>query len=448
MISNLDYATTLPGDVLPEHVNPSERQFQQAKVTLQQQIVESLDLSEIGRVDRGQLQAHVRTLAGELCRSKKGSAAELDQERLTMEVMDEVYGLGPLEKLMRDPTVSDVLVNGPYMVFVERRGRLELTDVIFADTDHLVRIIKRIVARLGRRIDEVSPMVDARLPDGSRVNAVIPPLSIDGPALSIRRFSVERLQIDGLLENGTIVAEIAQFLAAVVEAKIGFAVSGGSGAGKTTLLNALSAYVPAEERIVTIEDSAELKFRRKHLVRMETRPANTEGAGEVTQRDLVRNSLRMRPDRIIIGEVRGSEVWDMLQAMNTGHEGSMTTIHANSAHDALARLEMMVQMTGFELPVPVIRQYIAAGLKLIVHVARLKGGVRRVMGVSEIVGVKDGAYRIEDIFGYEQLDVSEEGTARGRFYATGYRPTCLGRLQTAGIRLPEDLFRQRQLAEG
>jgi len=445
MITNLDFGTSGPGDVLPEHVDPSERQFQQAKVTLQQQLVESLNLSEVGRVDRGQLQAHVREMADELCRSQK-DPANIDRERLTTEVMDEVYGLGPLEKLMRDPTVSDVLVNGPYTVFVERYGRLELTDVIFADTDHLLRIIKRIVARLGRRIDEVSPMVDARLPDGSRVNAVIPPLSIDGPALSIRRFSVERLQMDGLIANGTIIPEIARFLAAVVEARIGFAVSGGSGAGKTTLLNALSAYVPAEERIVTIEDSAELKFRRKHLVRMETRPANTEGAGEVTQRDLVRNSLRMRPDRIIVGEVRGSEVWDMLQAMNTGHEGSMTTIHANSAHDALARMEMMVQMTGFELPVPVIRQYIAAGIKLIVHLARLKGGVRRVMRVSEIVGVKDGAYRIEDVFGYEQLDVTEEGMARGRFYATGYRPACLDRLQAAGIRLPDELFGERKLS--
>jgi pilus assembly protein CpaF len=358
-----------------------------------------------------------------------------------------VFGLGPLEKLMSDPSVSDILVNGPYTVYVERHGRLELTECVFADDEHLTRIIQRIVGRLGRRIDEMSPMVDARLPDGSRVNAIIPPLAIDGPTLSIRRFGVGGLSLDDLLANGSLVPEVAEFLAAAVKARIGFAVSGGAGAGKTTLLNILSSFIPATERIITIEDSAELKFHNRHWVRLETRPSNTEGAGEVTQRDLVRNSLRMRPDRIVVGEVRGAEVWDMLQAMNTGHEGSLTTIHANSAQDALARLEMMVALTGFELPVAVVRQYIACGIRLVVQLARLAGGPRRVMRVSELLRVENGAYVMEDIFGYEQRGVDSQGVAEGEFYATGYRPACLERMETAGVCLSDGLFQSKRMAE-
>jgi pilus assembly protein CpaF len=433
------------GTGLPDHLDPGELRFQQLKVSIHQRLVEALDLSQIGQIEAAQLQQHVERLAQEACDARPEDLDGLDRRRLCEELMDEVFGLGPLEKLMHDPAISDVLVNGPYTVYVERGGRLELTRVIFADAAHLVRIIQRIVARLGRRIDEVNPMVDARLPDGSRVNAVIPPLALNGPTLSIRRFGKNPLQIEDLLGNGTLIRPMAEFLAAAVQARVSCLISGGTGAGKTTLLNALSSCIPADERIITIEDAAELRLRSKHWVRMETRPPNTEGAGEVTQRDLVRNSLRMRPNRIIVGEVRGAEVWDMLQAMNTGHEGSMTTIHANNAHDALTRLELMAALTGFELPVSAVRQYVAGGLTLIVQLARLQGGPRRLVQVSEIVNIADGNYCLEDLFGFEQTGVSAEGVAQGEFFATGYRPACLARLKAAGLVLPEETFQPRRI---
>ncbi|MCL6503822.1 MAG: CpaF family protein [Pirellulales bacterium] len=421
-----------------------ELHFQRLKAQIHEQLVASLDLSKIGHMDRNALYAEVRAMAEAACQARREVLGQIDRERLANEVMDEVFGLGPLEKLMADPAVSDILVNDPQTVYIEKGGRLYLTDVVFADEAHLLRIIQRIVARIGRRVDEVNPMVDARLPDGSRVNAIIRPLAIDGPKLSIRRFGVRPLEIDDLLANGTILPEMTEFLAGAIEARVGFLISGGTGAGKTTLLNALSAFIPPDERLITIEDSAELILKHRHVARLETRPANTEGAGEITQRDLVRNSLRMRPDRILVGEVRGPEVWDMLQAMNTGHEGSLTTVHANSARDALARLEMMVAMTGFDLPVPVVRQYIATGIKLIVHLARLKGGPRHVMQILEIVGVENGTYRLEEVFGFEQLGVDAEGVAYGEFYATGYQPQCLSRLKASGVRLPEGLFERRR----
>jgi pilus assembly protein CpaF len=302
-----------------------------------------------------------------------------------------------------------------------------------------------VVSRVGRRIDEVSPMVDARLPDGSRVNAVIPPLALDGPTLSIRRFGKHPLQVEDLIEGNSIHPDLVEFLAAAIDARVSFLISGGTGAGKTTLLNALTKFIPLDERLITVEDSAELQLQHRHVVRLETRPPNNEGAGEITPRALVRNSLRMRPDRIIIGEVRGAEALDMLQAMNTGHEGSLTTIHANDARDALARLELMVAMSGFELPIPVVRQYVASGIALVVHLARLKGGVRRVMQVSEIVGVKEGGFHLEDVFGFEQTGVDEVGVAQGEFYFTGYRPLCLSRLRAAGIRLSDELFDKRRV---
>ena len=427
---------------VPEHVAPSERQFQELKVELHQRLVESLDLSQIDRTGAfPELAGHVREWLAESLATRTDLPDNLDHERLAEELLAEVFGLGPLERLMQDPEVSDILVNDPNTVYVERRGCLELTDCIFADEDHLMRIIQRIVGRLGRRIDEMSPTVDARLPDGSRVNAVVPPLAINGPTLSIRRFGVRALEIFDLLANGSLSAEIAEFLAAAVRARIACVVSGGTGAGKTTLLNVLSSFIPAAERAITIEDSAELKFQHRHWVRLETRPPNTEGVGEVTQRDLVRNSLRMRPDRIVVGEVRGAEVWDMLQAMNTGHDGSLTTIHANSAQDALARLEMMVAMTGFEMPVAVVRHYITCGIRLIVQLARLAGGPRRVMQVCELLDSPSGDYRLEELFGYEQTGVSAQGVAEGHFYTTGYRPEFLARMETAGIRLPDALFR-------
>jgi pilus assembly protein CpaF len=425
---------------LPAHVDPVEQHFQALKSNIHQRMVESLDLSRIGELDRQVLVRHVRTLANQASRERGESLSQIDQERLLDELMWEVFGLGPLEPLMRDPRVTDILVNDPYTVYAERGGQMELTDIIFADDRHLMRIIQRIVAKLGRRIDAVSPMVDARLPDGSRVNAIVPPLALDGPTLSIRRFGSESLRIDDLVRNQTMVPDMVRFLAAAVEARVGCLISGGTGAGKTTLLNALSSFIPLDERLVSIEDSAELILQHRHRVRLETRPPNTEGAGEVTQRDLVRNSLRMRPDRILVGEVRGAEVWDMLQAMNTGHEGSMTTIHSNSALDALSRLEMMAAMTGYDLPINVIRNYVAAGIKLVFHVSRLKGGPRKLVQILEIDGIEDGQYKVEEIFGFEQTSIDKRGRAVGHFYATGYRPKVVDRIAAYGVELPDDMF--------
>ncbi len=355
--------------------------------------------------------------------------------------MSEVFGLGPLDQLMNDPTISDILVNGPHSVYVERNGRLELTPVRFYDDAHLLQIVQRVASRVGRRADEMSPMVDARLEDGSRVNAIIPPLALTGPVLSIRRFGV-RLGGEDLLANGTMPPDVLRFLQAAVEARVSILVSGGTGSGKTTLLNALSGFIPGEERLITIEDSAELKLRQKHVVALETRIANVEGSGEIRQRELVRNALRMRPDRIIVGEVRGGEALDMLQAMNTGHEGSLTTIHANDTRDALTRLEMMVMMAGFDLPVPVIRYYIVTAITIVVQLARLKGGKRKVVRVSEVLGTDPAPYDIHDVFGYRQTGV-RDGAAFGEFTATGYRPRVLEKFQAMGIEFPSEIVRQR-----
>jgi pilus assembly protein CpaF len=428
-------------------VDPQELEFQQLKVDIHEKLVDSLDLSMLAHVPQQELELEVREIAAEVIvdESRQRTISENNRERLLDEIFDEAFGLGPLERLMQDDEISDILVNHPHEVFVERHGRIEPTGVIFADEAHLIRIIQRIVSRVGRRIDEVSPLVDARLPDGSRINAVIPPLALDGPTLSIRRFGRNPLQVDDLIESGSIHSDVVEFLAAAIDARVSFLISGGTGAGKTTLLNSLTKFIPGDERVITVEDSAELQLQHRHVVRMETRPPNNEGAGEITPRSLVRNSLRMRPDRIIIGEVRGGEALDMLQAMNTGHEGSLTTIHANDSRDALARLELMVAMSGFELPIPVVRQYIASGISLVVHLSRLKGGVRRVMQVSEIVGVKEGGFHLEDIFGFEQTGVDELGIAQGEFYFTGYRPMCLGRLRAAGLRFPDEMFDKRRI---
>jgi pilus assembly protein CpaF len=421
----------------------TEQRYQRLKSDLHLEMVGMIDVSKLGQWKAERLQNELRQVALHLLRERQQNLSDTDRERLLQDLHAEMFGLGPLERLMDDPTISDILVNGPDQIFVERHGRLEETNLQFADQHHLLQIIQRISSKVGRRVDELSPMVDARLPDGSRVNAIIPPLALNGAVLSIRRFGV-RLDSDALLQNGTMTAEMLALLEAAVEARISVLVSGGTGSGKTTLLNVLSQHIPAEERLVTIEDSAELKLRQPHVIRLETRNANGEGNGEVRQRDLVRNALRMRPDRIIIGEVRGAEALDMLQAMNTGHEGSLTTIHANDTRDALTRLEMMVLMAGFEMPVPVIRQYISSAITLIVQLVRLKGGERKAVRISEIVGLKKRRYVVRDIFGFEQTGI-EAGRAVGNFYATGKAPRLLDRLRASGMELDPKLFTARTI---
>ncbi|MBX7105498.1 MAG: CpaF family protein [Gemmataceae bacterium] len=420
----------------------NSQRFQRMKSDIHRRIIEMLDISKLEKVKPDRLRRDVRTLAEKLTRDSSEMLNDVEQERMIDEVMHEVFGLGPLEGFVNDPEVSDILVNGANQVFVERRGRLEETNVVFADNAHLMQVIQRIAARVGRRVDEMSPMVDARLPDGSRVNAIIPPLALDGPVLSIRRFGV-RLRADDLVANHTLPQAVLEFLKAAVAGRTNVVVSGGTGAGKTTLLNTLSRFIPFDERLVTIEDSAELLLQQKHVVRLETRSPNVEGVGQFTQRDLVRNALRMRPDRIIIGECRGAEALDMLQAMNTGHEGSLTTVHANDTRDALMRLETMVLMAGFEMPLQVVRTYIASAVKLVVQLARLKGGSRRVVKISEIVGVNRGrSYVVKDVFGFRQTGIVD-GRAVGEFYATGYAPRMLERLHAAGADVPKELFIER-----
>jgi pilus assembly protein CpaF len=365
-----------------------------------------------------------------------------ERDRLVNDVQHELFGLGPLEPLLKDPTISDILVNSHDTIYIERRGKIEPTNVRFKDDEHLMRVIERIVSSVGRRIDESSPMVDARLQDGSRVNAIIPPLSIDGPVLSIRRFGSDPLKMSMLVEYKALTKDIADMLQMVVHARLNVLISGGTGAGKTTLLNALSAYIPENERIVTIEDSAELQLQQPHVVRLETRPPNIEGRGEVTQRDLVRNALRMRPDRIVIGEVRGGEAIDMLQAMNTGHDGSLTTVHANTPRDALARLETMIQMTGMRLSDRAMRQQVASALDLVVQVARMSDGSRRVTSISEITGMEGETITMQEIFQYERTGVDAQGQVLGRFRPTGIRPRFTERLKACGLQLPRVFFEE------
>jgi pilus assembly protein CpaF len=361
-------------------------------------------------------------------------------------LIDETLGLGPLEPLMRDPTISDILINGPKTVYVERRGRLELTGIVFEDNQHLLAVLQKIASRVGRRVDEACPMVDARLPDGSRVNAVLPPLALDGALVSIRRFAARPLLAGDLIARQSAAPEMIEFLAACVQARLNVMISGGTGSGKTTLLNLLSGYIPDDERLVTIEDAAELQLQQPHVARMETRPANMEGVGEVTSRDLLRNALRMRPDRIIVGECRGAEAFDMLQAMSTGHDGSLTTIHANHARDAVNRLEMLVGMSNAGLPLWFIHRQIAAAIQIVIQTTRLAGGARKIVQISEITGVAGETIAMHDLFVYEQTGLDEQRAAQGQFSATGIRPTCLDRLQSSGVRLPPELFQRRTLS--
>jgi pilus assembly protein CpaF len=416
--------------------------FQEMKSRLHRAIINRMDLSKLGQLPPEQLHSEVARLAEDLITAENAPLSSSDRERLVGEVRHELFGLGPLEPLLADPTISDILVNSPKKIYIERGGKLEVTNIEFKDDEHLMRVIERIVSTVGRRIDESSPMVDARLQDGSRVNAIIPPLSLDGPVLSIRRFGKEPLRMAKLIEIGAVTKDIAEMFEMCVRARLNVIISGGTGAGKTTMLNALSAYIPEDERIVTIEDSAELQLQQPHVVRLETRPANIEGRGEVTQRDLVKNALRMRPDRIVIGEVRGGESIDMLQAMNTGHDGSLTTIHANTPRDAIARLETMIQMTGMRLSDRAMRQQIASAIDLVIQAARLSDGTRRITAISEITGMEGETITMQEIFQFERKGVDKDGKVIGRFRPTGVRPRFAERLKQYGMQLPRVFFEE------
>jgi pilus assembly protein CpaF len=418
--------------------------YQQLKAQVHQELLNRLNLERLTRVKREDAEPEIRRVIGTIIENQLATTplSLLERETLVTDVLNELFGLGPLEALLRDPAVSDILVNRYDQIWVERNGKLEETEIVFKDDRHLQRIIERIVSSVGRRIDESSPMVDARLQDGSRVNASIPPLAIDGAVLSIRRFRTDRLGAQDLVERDSLTQPMLEFLKAAVASRLNVIVSGGTGAGKTTLLNILSSFIGQSERIVTIEDAAELMLRQRHVVRLETRPPNVEGKGAVKQRDLVVNALRMRPDRIIMGEVRSEEALDMLQAMNTGHDGSLTTIHSNSARDALYRLDTMVAMANLSIPERAIRQQIASAINLIVQVRRLSDGTRRVTGISELTGMEGEVITMQDIFLFEKTGIRQDGKVCGRFKATGIRPKCSDRLAASGYRLAADLFEQ------
>ncbi len=418
------------------------------KSQLHHQLIAGMDLSVLGTMTKEQLRFEVRRVADELCQRSSTLLNRSERDRLVAEVLDETFGLGPLEPLMADPTITDILINGHDTVYVERNGVLERAPIAFNNERHLLHIVQRIVAQAGRRVDETCPMVDSRLPDGSRINAIIPPLALDGALVSIRRFGVRPIVMQDLIVKKSIPLEMVDFLAACVQARLNILVSGGTGSGKTTLLNALSAFIPTEERVITIEDAAELRLQQPHIGRLETRPNNAEGVGEVSTRDLVRNALRMRPDRIIIGECRGGEALDMLQAMNTGHEGSLTTIHANDTRDALARLEIMVGMAGFDLPIWVIRRQVTSAIHIIVQVSRLLGGARKVVKISEVTGVEGENVAMHDLFVFKQTGLDDKRKAQGYFQSTGIRPNCLERLTAQGAGLPPGMFERRVLNAG
>lgn len=423
-----------------------EAKFLRLKQEVHKHLLSAIDLPSVGSMDDYQLRNELRRGVADLCRFRADLLSEAERKRLIDEVIDETLGLGPLEPLLRDPTISDILINGPWTVYVERRGQLELTNVTFHDEDHLVEIVQRIAGKVGRRLDESNPMVDARLSDGSRVNAVIRPLALDGALVSIRRFGPKPIQAHDLIARHSLTNEMLTFLSACVAARMNIVISGGTGSGKSTLLNVLSGAIPATQRIATIEDAAELRLQQPHVARMETRPSNVEGKGEVTARDLLRNALRMRPDRIIVGECRGQEAFDMLQAMSTGHDGSLTTIHANGTRHALQRLEMLVGMAGYELPVWFIRELITTSIQIVVHCGRLAGGSRRVLAISEVTGLVGDTISMHDIFTFEQSGVDDDSKAQGEFMATGIRPHCLHLLKTSGIDLSPALFERRRIA--
>ena len=422
------------------HQGAASHSYQQLKHRTHQALLDRVDLEGMQRLSREQIREELKILVSDVLTEDNVVINELERRSLIRDIQDEVLGFGPLEPLLADPGVSDILVNTYRQVYVERHGRLELSDICFTDDAHLMKIIDKIVSRVGRRIDESSPMVDARLPDGSRVNAIIPPLAIDGPVMSIRRFSAQPLRLADLMLKHSLTEEMSTTLQALGKAKVNILISGGTGSGKTTMLNAISGFISTAERIVTIEDAAELQMQQPHVVRLETRPANIEGKGEVTQRALVRNALRMRPDRIILGEVRGAEALDMLGAMNTGHEGSMATIHANTPRDALTRLENMISMASAALPVKAMRQQISSAISVVVQVSRLTDGKRKVTSIQEITGMEGDMITMQEIFSFRQTGIGDGGTVLGHFSSTGIRPRFLERLHTFGITVPAQLF--------
>ena len=434
----------------PTLLSPEETKranFEALKQKIHGKLVDKLDLSRVGELEGDVLRREIRLVVEHLCDTENTLLNRSERERLIDEVLDETFGLGPLEILLKDQTISDILINGPKHVYAERRGKMEKTSVTFRDNNHLMQIIDRIISKVGRRVDETCPMVDARMSDGSRFNAIIPPLALDGSAVSIRRFGANPLKLEDLLNFKAFTPEMVMLLEGAIKAKLNIIISGGTGSGKTTLLNTLSSFISNADRIVTIEDAAELQLQQEHVVRLETRPANIEGKGAVTATDLVRNALRMRPERIIIGECRGPETLDMLQAMNTGHEGSLTTIHANTPRDALARLETMIMMAGFELPLKAMRAQVCSAVDLIVQASRLQGGPRKITYVTEVLGMEQDTIVMQDIFRYEQDGIDENGRAYGRFVSTGIRPTFMSRLESSGVRLPSSAFRERVMLE-
>src|SRR6187549_1231261 len=416
------------------------QQYLELRANVHRKLLNRLNLEALARADRARAESEIRALMSQLLAEEPTPLNIGEREQLFAEVVDDVFGLGPLEPLLRDPSVSDILVNTAQNVFVERKGKMERVTASFQDNAHLMRVIDRIVSRVGRRVDDSSPMVDARLPDGSRVNAIIPPLAVDGPLLSIRRFPAERLKANDLVTLGALTAPMLEFLSHCVRSKLNCLISGGTGAGKTTLLNVLSSFISEDERIVTIEDAAELQLHQEHVARLETRPPNVEGKGAIRQRQLLINALRMRPDRIVVGETRGEEALDMLQAMNTGHDGSLTTVHANTPRDALSRIETMIAMGATNLPERAMRQQIASAIQLVVQQTRLSDGTRKVTSISEITGMEGDVITMQEIFVFEKMGVTQDGKVIGRFRATGVRPKCCERLKMCGIHIPADMF--------
>jgi pilus assembly protein CpaF len=421
------------------------KSFEDLKRIIHGKLVDKLDLSKVSDLEGDTLRREIRLVVERLCDTENPLLNRMERERLIDEVLDETFGFGPLEMLLKDPTISDILINGPYKIYVERRGKMEKSDVKFRDNEHLMQIIDRIVSKVGRRVDETSPMVDARLPDGSRFNAIIPPLALDGATVSIRRFGSNPLKLEDLLNYKAFTPEMAMLMEAAIKARLNIVISGGTGSGKTTLLNTLSSFIPHEERVITIEDAAELQLQQEHVVRLETRPPNIEGKGQVSTRDLVRNALRMRPERIIIGECRGPESLDMLQAMNTGHAGSMTTLHANTPRDAQARLETMIMMAGLDLPIKAMRQQISSAVDLVIQANRLQGGPRKIISITEVMGMEQDVIVMQEIFRFRQLGIDQNGRAVGQFESTGVRPSFVNRIEQAGIKLPSNLFQERIL---